>query len=78
MRLGVNWLNSQEGNRVNKVFSKNKGKEEITLEDSYKIISYYGYFKHTYSKKYIRKIKLDKSLKISKEVISNDAKSKLL
>ena len=65
-------------NSANKVFIKNKGKKEITLEDSYKIISYYGYFKHTYSKKYIKKVKLDKSLKIAKEVISNEAKSKLL
>lgn len=64
-------------NKANKVNIKNKGKREITLEDSYKIISYYGYFKHTYSKKYIKKVKLDKSLKIAKEVISNEAKSKL-
>lgn len=62
---------------ANKVNMRNKGKNEITLEDSYKIISYYGYFKHTYSKKYIKKVKLDKSLKIAKEVISNEAKSKL-
>lgn len=64
-------------NNANKVFVRNKGKKEITLEDSYKIISYYGYFKHTYSKKYIKKVKLNNSLKISKEVISNEAKSKL-
>lgn len=62
---------------ANKVNMRNKGKNEITLEDSYKIISYYGYFKHTYSKKYIKKVKLDKSLKIAKEVISNEAKSRL-
>lgn len=62
---------------ANKVNVRNKGKDEISLEDSYKIISYYGYFKHTYSKKYIKKVKLDKSLKIAKEVISNEAKSKL-
>lgn len=64
-------------NKANKVFIKNKGKKEIILEDSYKIISYYGYFKHTFSKKYIKKVKLNNSLKISKEVISNEAKSKL-
>ncbi len=65
-------------NNANKVFIRNKGKTEITLKDSYKIVSYYGYFKHTYSKKYIKKVKLNKSLKIAKEVISNETKSKLL
>ncbi len=65
-------------NNANKVFIKNKGKDVISLEDSYKIISYYGYFKHTFSKKYIKKVKLDKTLKIAKEVISNEAKSKVL
>lgn len=61
-----------------KFFVRNKGKEIISLEDSYKIISYYGYFKHTFSKKYIKKVKLDKTLKIAKEVISNEARSKVL
>lgn len=64
-------------NNANKVLVKNKGKDTINLEDSYKIISYYGYFKHTNSKKYERKVKLKKSLKIAKEVISNEAKSLL-
>lgn len=62
---------------ANKVFIRNKGKDEISLEDSYKAVSYYGYFKHTYSKKYIKKVKLDKTLKNAKEVISNESKSKL-
>lgn len=63
--------------KANKVFIKNKGKEEISLEDSYKVVSYYGYFKHTYSKKYIKKVKLDKTLKKAKEVVSNEAKSRV-
>lgn len=63
--------------KANKVFIKNKGKEEVSLEDSYKVVSYYGYFKHTYSKKYIKKVKLDKTLKKAKEVVSNEAKSRV-
>ena len=60
--------------RANKVFIRNKGKDNITLEDSYKIISYYGYFKYSFSKKYIKKVKFKKSLEIAKGVISNESK----
>ena len=60
---------------ANKVFSRNKGKDKISLKDSYKIISYYGYFKYTNSRGYIKKVKLNKTLKIAKEVISNETKS---
>lgn len=62
---------------ANKVYMRNKGKEEITLEDSYKVVSYYGYFKHTFSKKYNKKVKMAKTLKKAKEVISNESKSNI-
>lgn len=62
--------------RANKVYVKLKNtKNEITLEYAYKVISYYGYFKHSHSKKYIKKVKLNKTLKTAKEVISNAAKT---
>lgn len=61
--------------RANKVFVRMKNpKNEMTLGDAYKVVSYYGYFKHSYSKKYIKKIKLNKTLKKAKELISNEAK----
>lgn len=61
-------------NRANKVFIKVKDtRNEMTLEDAYKIVSYYGYFKHTFNKKYAKKVKLSKSLKKAKEVISNES-----
>jgi len=47
----------------------------MQLEDAYKVISYYGYIKHTYSKKYSKKVKLNKTVKKAKEVISNASKS---
>lgn len=62
--------------RANKVYVKLKNtNNEITLEYAYKVISYYGYFKHSCSKKYIKKVKLNKTLKTAKEVISNAAKT---
>lgn len=62
--------------RANKVFVKLKNpKNEITLESAYKVVSYYGYFKHSSNKKYIKKVKLKKTLKTAKEVISNAAKT---
>ena len=63
-------------NRANKVFVKLKNpKNEITLESAYKVVSYYGYFKHSSNKKYMKKVKLNKTLKTAKEVISNAAKT---
>jgi len=52
-------------------------KNEMSLGDAYKVVSYYGYFKHSCSKKYIKKIKLNKTLKKAKELISNEAKSNI-
>ncbi|MBQ8892567.1 MAG: hypothetical protein IJ068_06875 [Bacilli bacterium] len=61
--------------RANKVFLKLKNpKNEMSLGDAYKVVSYYGYFKHSFSKKYTRKVKLNKTLKKAKEVISNATK----
>ncbi len=62
--------------RANKVYLKAKrNKFEVNLTDAYKIVSYYGYFKHSWGKKYIKKVKLNKTLKNAKEVISNASKS---
>ena len=65
-------------NRANKVFIKLKrNSENVSLEDAYKVVSYYGYFKYTDSKKYTKKVKLKKILKKSQEVISNESKSRI-
>ena len=62
-------------NNANKVFVKYKNPKNILeLKDAYKVVSYYGYFKHSYSSKYIKKVKLNKTLKNAKEVISNASK----
>ena len=62
-------------NRANKVFIKMKNpKNDMTLGDAHKVVSYYGYFKHSFGKKYTKKIKLNKTLKKAKEVISNASK----
>lgn len=64
--------------RANKVYLKAKRNNfESTLEDAYKVVSYHGYFKHSWSKKYFKKVKLKKTLKNAKEVISNASKSSI-
>lgn len=64
--------------RANKVYLKAKRNNfELTLEDAYKVVSYHGYFKHSWSKKYFKKVKLKKTLKNAKEVISNASKSSI-
>lgn len=61
--------------RANRVFLKvQRNKYELTLEDAYKVVAYNGYFKHSWSNKYTRKVKLRKTLKNAKEVISNESK----
>ena len=65
-------------NSANKVFVKLKNpKNQMTLKDARKVVSYYGYFKYSYSSRYIKKVKLKKTLKNAKEMISNESKSKL-
>lgn len=62
--------------RANKVFVKMKNpKNEMSLGDARKIVAYYGYIKHSHNKKYSKKVKLDKTVKKAKEVISNASKS---
>lgn len=56
--------------RANKVFRKVNKNERITLEQARKIVSYYGYFKYSYSYKYTKKVGLENTLKKAKEVIS--------
>ncbi len=62
---------------ANKIFTRLKGRDNMSLQDAYKVISYYGYFKNSSSKKYINKMKIANTLKIAKEVISNEAKSNI-
>lgn len=65
-------------NRANKVYLKSKSNNfELSVQDAYKVVSYYGYFKHSWSKKYLKKLKIDKTLKIAKEVISNESKNNI-
>lgn len=62
-------------NNANKVFVRFKNpNNEMTLHDAQKIVSYYGYFKHSYSYKYFKKVKLDITLNKAKEMISNASK----
>lgn len=61
--------------RANKVFIKMKNpKNEMTLAMAHKVASYYGYFKHTNSRKYMKKVKMNKTVRKAKEVISNESK----
>lgn len=60
---------------ANRVFNQVKGKDIMTLEEAHKVVSYYGYFKYTDSYKYRKKVKMSRSLRVAKEVISNEAKN---
>lgn len=62
----------KKANRVFKNVLKNKN---MTLKQAYRVVSYNGYFRHSYSYKYIQKVKLDETLEKAKEVISNAANS---
>ena len=62
----------KKANRVFKNVLKNKN---MTLKQAYRVVSYNGYFRHSYSYKYIQKVKLDETLEKAKEVISNTANS---
>ena len=63
-------------NRANKVYVKMKNpKNEMKLSDAYKVVAYNGYIKHSFSKKYSKKVKLNKTVKKAKEVISNASKN---
>ena len=56
-------------NKANKTFKK--AKKNMTLKQAYRVVSYNGYFRNSYSYKYIKKTNLDNTLKKAKEVISN-------
>lgn len=65
--------------RANKVFKKiKKNNLKMNLRQAYKVVSYYGYFKHSFSKKYIEKMKVEEILLKSKELISYYAKTRIL
>ena len=64
--------------KANKAFNKIKRNGfKTNLNNAYKVVSYYGYFKHTDSKRYIKKVKLNKIVQISKEVVSNASKNRV-
>lgn len=64
--------------RADRVFRKVKNnKFKMTLQDAYKIIAYKGYFQHSNSLKYRRKVKLDVSFEKAKGVISDYARSEI-
>ena len=56
-------------NKANRTFKK--AKKNMTLKQAYRVVSYNGYFRHSYSYKYIKQINLDNTLERAKEVISN-------
>ena len=65
-------------NNLNKVFFKYKNiNRKMNLKDARKIVSYYGFVKNSFSKKYVKKNKINRTLLIAKEVISNEAKSRI-
>mgnify|MGYP004461897043 FL=1 len=65
-------------NNLNKVFFKYKNtNRKMNLKDARKIVSYYGFIKNSFSKKYVKKNKINRTLLIAKEVISNEAKSRI-
>lgn len=50
-----------------------KNNYNMTLQEAYRVISYNGYFRHSYSGKYINKINLDLTLYKAKEMVSKNA-----
>lgn len=58
-----------KANRLYKKVLKNNF--NMNLIEAYRVISYNGYFRHSYSHKYIEKVKLDKTLFKAKEVVSH-------
>lgn len=62
--------------KANKILLKQKGKKNITIADAYKVVSYNGYFVHSWSKKYQNKVKMNETLIVAKEMISNVSKKR--
>lgn len=62
--------------RANKMFRRIKRNNyKFNLKTAYQVVSYWGYFKHSFSKKYIDKMKIKDIVQKSKEMISYAAKS---
>lgn len=57
--------------KANKLYKRMNKNNKMTLLEAYQVISYNGYFRHSYSYKYIEKVNLDKTLNKAKEVVSN-------
>lgn len=65
--------------RANKVFMTIKRRNfKMNLALSQKVVSYWGYFKHSFAFKFRHKMKLDKIVVIAKQTISNYAKGILV
>lgn len=62
-----------KANRTYKKIKRNNYK--MTLQEAYKVISYNGYFRHSYSGKYIKKVNLDLTLYKAKEIVSNESRN---
>ncbi len=64
--------------RANKIFRRIKRNNyKFSLKTAYQVVAYWGYFKHSFSKKYIDKMNLKKVVDRAKEMISYDTKSRI-
>lgn len=62
--------------RADKLYKKYKDESiEMSEKDARTCVSYYGYFKHSNSKHYMRKTKVNRTIKRAKGVVSNANKS---
>lgn len=61
--------------KANRVFRKVSKQGYVSLKQARRIVSYYGYFKYSDSKKYLQKIKFENVINKSKEMISNDKRN---
>lgn len=59
-------------NKANRTFKKANKTKQLTLKQAYRIVSYNGYFRNSYSYKYIKKVELDTLLEKAKEKISKE------
>lgn len=59
-------------NKANRTFKRANKAKQLTLKQAYRVVSYNGYFRNSYSSKYIRKVNLDTLLERAKEKISEE------
>lgn len=59
--------------KIRKVFLKYKEDSIMTVDDARKIVSYYGYIKHSNSKNLKKKYNIEKTLKLAKERLKNES-----